>query len=337
MVQNYIRFKAPCYFVLFLMKFRNKSGLSFVLVPLLLLSKATYSEPWFTGPILAPSGETTPMEHVNVEIYDFATKNNGVYNRHGKLTPSPSSESNQYQVLYYYGFTTWMDMQLTLPYVFNSASGHHGQGYGDTGVLLGFQILRQNKRRWMPDLRVSIQETLPSGRYDMLNPAFFGTGLTGKGSYQTTFTLAFQHLTPVFQTHYFRTRFTVNYTIPGTVNIQGLSAYAGSTSTQGHINPGSNFSLDLAAEYTVTQNWVAVMEGYYFYGNATRFRGEKGITKVGKLARVGYPDNDEISLAPAIEYNFSNNVGIIAGYWYSIAGRKIARFRAPTIALNLYW
>ncbi|MGB7496511.1 MAG: hypothetical protein WBR26_03835 [Candidatus Acidiferrum sp.] len=40
-------------------------------------------------------------------------------------------------------------------------------------------------------------------------------------------------------------------------------------------------------------------------------------------------------LAPAIEYNFSAHVGIIAGAEFSVAGRNTSSYIAPQIALSI--
>lgn len=41
------------------------------------------------------------------------------------------------------------------------------------------------------------------------------------------------------------------------------------------------------------------------------------------------------ALAPAIEYNFTTNVGLIAGIEFSVAGRNTSSYIAPQIALTI--
>lgn len=312
-----------------------KSNLSLIIF-LLITPLSLHAEPWFTGPILAPSGVTMPAGHANVEIYAFYATDHSTYNRHGKLTPTPAEKTQQYQALFSYGFTDYVDMQLTLPYILNWQAGQHGQGVGDFNGLLGFQALRQFEHKYLPDLRILLQETLPSGKYDNLNPEFLGTNVTGKGSYQTTFSMAFQYLSHISELQYLQSRLTLNYTLAAPTRINGFGTYGGNSTTQGRVNPGNNFSIDLSGEFSLNQNWVAVMEAYYFRGNKSSFVGNRGINKLGRLNIIGYPGNDEISLAPAFEYNYSENVGIIAGYWYVIKGKATPNFKSPVIALNLY-
>ena len=170
-----------------------------------------HADPWFTGPIIATSGITTPKGHTNIEPYAFYTSNSGVYNRTGKLNPSITSRTDQYQFIYFYGLADNVDMQFSLPYSFNSNLGKRGNGLADTSVLLGFQAFRQKGLR--PNLRIILQELLPNGKYDLLNPSFAGTDSNGKGSYQTTLGLAFQYLSHIKEEHYLSSRLILNYTL----------------------------------------------------------------------------------------------------------------------------
>jgi hypothetical protein len=49
------------------------------------------------------------------------------------------------------------------------------------------------------------------------------------------------------------------------------------------------------------------------------------------------PSNEQWSVAPAIEYNWSKNVGLIVGSWFSFAGRNSVRFISGVAALNIYF
>ena len=42
-----------------------------------------------------------------------------------------------------------------------------------------------------------------------------------------------------------------------------------------------------------------------------------------------------IALAPAIEYNFTSRVGLIAGVEFSVAGRNTPSYIAPQVALTM--
>jgi hypothetical protein len=50
----------------------------------------------------------------------------------------------------------------------------------------------------------------------------------------------------------------------------------------------------------------------------------------------GGPSSSQYSLAPAIEYNWSQNIGLIGGVWFTVAGQNISQFNSIVIALNYY-
>ncbi|AHE67004.1 hypothetical protein [Legionella oakridgensis] len=296
-----------------------------------------YGDPWFTGPLLAPSGKTIPRGHVNLETYGFYTENSGMFDRHWKLIEGPASQNIQINPLFSYGLTDFMDLQFSLPYVINRSQGQTGRHIGDTAASLGLQVLKQNQSWWRPDLRVSLQQVFPTGRYEEFNPINQGTAATGIGSYQTALGFNFQHLNVIGQTHYFRQRLSLTYLYAASVNIRGHNSYGGNMDTKGSIKPGNLSSVDLAGELSITQNWVAVMEAYYFIRGASKFQGNPGFNTQGLPLTIGHATIAELSLAPAIEYNFSANYGIIAGVWFSSRGKDAPDFMSTVVAFNAFW
>lgn len=300
-------------------------------------TESAFADPWFTGPILAPAGRTMPNGHTNLEIYGFYSLNTGFYNNHWKKVHDLTSNSSVLNPIFTHGIADKIDVQFSLPYVYNGFQGLHKAEMGDTAVALGYQLLEQKKSKWRPNLRFTVQEIIPSGSFTQLDPANNGTDASGLGSYQTAFTLNFQHLAQISEVNYFRTRLSLNYVYARTAHINGLSSYGGTEMTFGDIKPGNMVSADLAAELTLTQNWVAVMETYLARRQATHFRGFIGVDSDGFPGSIGHDTVDLISLAPAIEYNFTPTIGLIAGPWFSVAGRNSAHFITYVLALNAYW
>ncbi|MDI9819301.1 MULTISPECIES: transporter [unclassified Legionella] len=316
---------------------RFKYSFPAALIISLMVSKPGWTGPWLTGPLLAPAGHTIPKGHSNLELYGFYTVNEGIYNRHWRLIHTPRSESTIVNPIFSHGLTDKLDIQYAVPYIYNHNRGSSSQRLGDTSVTLGYQLLEQKESKWLPDLRVTLQEVIPTGRFESLNPLNNGADATGLGSYQTGLALNFQHLMQLGETHYLRSRFSVGYLYASSTSINGLSSYGGTPQTSGSIDPGNLLSVDLAGELTLTQNWVAVMEAYYASRSATRFRGFVGNNEQGLPASIGHADIEEITLAPAIEYNFSPNIGIIAGPWFSVRGRETSDFISYVVAFNAYW
>lgn len=310
----------------------------FFLLYILLCHHSYGTEPWFTGPLLAPAGHTVPRGHTNLELYGFDIITDGIYDSFKTIQHVPVYRSQLINPIITHGFTDWLDVQLVVPYMFNSSRGAHYNHIADTGITLGIQLWEQNKSAKQLDVRLLLQETIPTGHFNGLDPLQYGTDSTGLGSYQTQIGLNFQYLLPVLHSHYLRTRFIISRLLCSPVFVHGLNSYGGTASTRGNIRHGDETDFDLAFEFTLDQHWVAVMEAVKANGQASRFN---GILNIGNIGGPGVTIGSDAylgsSLAPAIEYNFNEHIGLIGGVWFSIAGKNTAHFTTYVLALNTYW
>jgi len=295
------------------------------------------ASPWFTGPILAPAGHTVARGHTNLETYGFFTWVNRVYDNNGNTVAIDHTTNNTLNPLFTHGLTDKLDLQFSLPFAYNRVKDVRAHHIADTSLTLGYQALEQKGARWRPDLRITLQESIPTGRFEQLIPRNNGADSTGIGAWQTELNANFQHLRQISETHYLRTRLSLGYAHASKVRIHDVTPYGSGLFADGHLKPGQLYTVDLAGEFTLTQKWVAVMEGYFSSRGATSFKGFPGFTAPGVLATVGHRLAEQISLAPAVEYNFTPNLGVIAGFWFAVTGKNTAEFRSPVIALNAYW
>lgn len=297
-----------------------------------------FADPWFTGPLLAPAGHNVARGHTNLEIYGLDVLTDGQYNQSGQLVHSPLFKSLVANPILTHGFTDWLDAQISLPYVFNSTRGVHYNRLTDISIALGFQLVEQKGSPKRADVRILVQEVFPTGRYENLNPQLLGTDSTGLGSNQTQIGLNLQYLIEVFNSHYLRSRLILSHLHSSSVEVHGFSSYGGALATRGRINPGAENDIDLAFEFTLTQNWVAVLEGTFSKGNSTRFNGILSIGDLGgPSVNIGNGDFSEKALAPALEYNFNENIGLIGGVWFPVSGQNTAHYMTYVLALNTYW
>lgn len=294
------------------------------LLALTLFSQAAFATPWFTGPLLAPAGKTIPSGHFNFEPYAFYTEYPAGY-RNAEVTPILTA-----------GVTDFIDLQTSLPYDYSWDQGQHGNGIGDYSLGLGFQVLRQGENSWLPDFRITVQEVFPTGRYENLSARKLGTDQTGSGAYQTFLGLNFQHLRALQKEHYLRTRFSFVTAKSSSVTVHGSNVFGGGFGTEGRVHGGTSYSADLAFEYTLTQHWVPVFEVLYGHSSGADFDGNPGFTPGGTIAAIGGSSSNSASLAPALEYNFTSNLGLIGGLWFSVTGPHAAKFMTATLAVNYY-
>lgn len=307
---------------------------------LLSLCRMLSAGPWYTGPLLAPSGHTIPNGHTNLELYVFHTVLKGNYTSNGSITQTPCDSSNVGNVVFSHGITDRMDVQISPSYAYNINKGQSYHHIGETSAILGYQLLEQKDSRFRPDIRMTVGEIIPTGKYEQLDPVNMGTDATGLGSYQTVYNLNFQHLARINDINYLRTRLSIGYVNAHDVRIHGTSSYGGSANTWGKISLGNQSSVDLAGELSLTQHWVLVMEGFASKRRPTAFRGFPGTNPDGSFATIaslGQGLSKQLTLAPAIEYNFNSNMGLIIGRWFTLRGKNTAEFSSLVAAFNMYW
>lgn len=293
--------------------------------------------PWFTGPLLAGGGNTIPAGHVNIEPYLFYTKAYGQYNSNRQAVGFPNNfYTFSPTMVLSVGINKFMDIGATLPYNYSSTEGQTNSAMGDSTVSLGFQLIKGVSNTWRPSIRGVISETVPTGNYQNLNPSKLGTDATGTGAYQTSLGLNIQQLWQVSATKYINNRLAFGYTFPSTSHVEGVNTFGGTPQTTGDEKLGSQFSADLAFEYTLTNHWVPAIDILYTANGTSNFTGIAGTNVNGLPAIENGPSGDELSLAPAIEYNFNSHFGIIAGPWFSVAGRNATQFVSGVIAFNYY-
>lgn len=293
-------------------------------------------DPWFTGPLLASSAEIVPIGFINVEPYFFNTVNHARYNRDWHSESIPNVYNINPELLIQIGIAKTVHFQLTPQYVWNESKGRWASGLGDLPVEFDFQLVAAEDTDWWPNVKLAIRENLPLGRYQKLNPKKLGLDATGAGSFSTAVTLALSKKTWFGGHYWLSTRLNFIPTFPAPVHVKGFNTYGGGHGTRGKVYPGVFYQTIFAFEFSFTRNWAFAMDIYNYYSNKTRFKGNPGFVSHGVPAKVGGHSSTYFSLAPAIEYNWSDSLGIIAGCWFTVAGRNSNNFASAVVAVNYY-
>lgn len=318
----------------------------FLLFPLSLLAdKVPYSnyltphpehrdikEPWFTGPLLAPSAFTIPAGHVDFEPYLYIVANKGLYDHDWKVHPTSTFWNNSFQPLVQVGITKWLDVEVIPALFYNYTHGAGKWAIGDTSIGFDFQLFSHQGRvtEWVTAVKLNIKETIPTGKYSNLDPKKLVTDAGGMGSWQTSIDFVWGNLFYLGRGHFLTWRNSLQYTLPAPTHVKNLSVYGGAQGTEGTIYPAQNLQFDTAIEISLTQNWAFAMDFLTSWSGKTRFKGHA-------TAPIGPPPSVQFSLAPAIEYNWSANLGIIFGPWFTIAGRNAIQFFDGVFAFNYYY
>jgi hypothetical protein len=284
--------------------------------------------PWYTGPLLAPSASMMPPGYGNLQPYLVFTCQYAAFDKHRKSVTLPNAKYSLNPLIgpLQLGITPSTDISIGFGGIGNWQGSHSGGGYQDTTATLGFLIWTQSL--FIPGFKFTIKETFPTGTYQNLNENGLGLSATGGGSWATTFGLATAKLFFWRTQHPFATRLFFSYTVPTPVHVHGVNAYGGGPDTHGTVHPGQTFSSDLGLELSLTQQWVLALDWTYSFTNSTSFNGHAGTTRAGTPASVGGGYSDNMTLAPAVEYNWNSNLGVIAGVQCSVYGRNSGNFAA---------
>lgn len=292
--------------------------------------------PWLTGPLIAPSGGVVQKGHYSVQPFFTFNANTGLYNSHWRPVSNPNFYSVSMQLELTVGLTQWMDFQINPLVVYNTTQEQSSTRFADLPLGFDLQLLSAEKYKWFPGIKLELIETFPTGKYQKSNLKK-RTDISGMGSFFTSAYLVFYKIHHLIGRHYLSTTMSFGYDVYAPVHVKGKNFYGGGKKTRGKVYPGNTSSAFLSFEYSFNKNWVFSLDNVYIHANKTRFSGNRGLVSPGVPAVVAWPSTEQLSFAPAIEYNFNENCGLIAGTWFSAAGRNSWEFRSGLLSFGYYY
>lgn len=302
--------------------------------------------PWFTGPIVAPSSYTVKPGHVNLQPYFYFNVYSKAYDEHWHTHSKPNFYSANLQIITKIGLCQGLDFQIAPQVFYNETEGERYGNIGDLPLTLNIQLLKPQLSNPYPALKLFLKINAPTGKYQHLSSKLKKTDALGAGSLLPQVGLIIGKLIHTHGIHFLDLRFLLSYQVGTAVHVKGLNTYGGSKNTSGKIYPGNAFVFDAAFQYNVSRRWAFACDLYYNYNKKNRFSGTGGtppktqevvsgpsVTEEGVSA--SFLPSQSISLAPAIEFNWSKNCGIIAGVWFSVAGKNTYQFTTGVISFNI--
>ena len=288
---------------------------------------------WWTGPMLAPSAATLPQGHVLLEPYVFDLVTNGHFDTNGTWHSAPIEHTVGSQAYMLYGITDRVTAGGIPRIAYNEPAGgadnSSGVGFGDLTLQAGYGLTRYDDVHRIPSIELVLQETLPIGQYDRLSRPANGFGA---GAYTTAFAIYTQDYFWMPNGRILRARLDLTYGVSSSVSVENMSVYGTTAGFSGRAYPGDSFTADAAGEYSVTRSWVLALDVVYQWNGNTRVTG----TNAGGVpfdANSG--DSWSIAFAPAIEYNFSAQIGVLLGVRVIPIGRNTTSSILPVLALNM--
>lgn len=305
----------------------------FVIYLSLLMCSLVAQEPgrltaWYTGSLIALSGRVAPVGEYAFQPYLFVTHNYGLYKNNYGLKREPSLIEINPLALFQGGITSRTDFQIILQSFSNFSQGESSSNIGDCSALIGFQLLFAKENTLIPDIRFTVTEIFPTGKYQNAKESKKGTDITGNGTYQTQFGLNIQKLFYPSPLHPLRLRFNFFYTLSTKLSAENFHAYGGNNDVIDTIAPGDQIQVIFAPEYSLNQNWTLAVDVLYSHTFRTDLQRKRPTRE-----KIVIPAAVRLSLAPAIEYSFSPTLGILGGVWFSVLGKNSEAFYSPVVSL----
>ncbi len=285
--------------------------------------------PWLTGSLLTPSSHVVPAGHWNIEPYLFATTEYGIYDSKWHTSSIPKFYNINVEFPIQYGIVYPIDFQFVPQFSWNHTDGASQWVINDLPLILDIQVIQDEPHTWWPAIKFAIRANAPIGKYQKLDPNKLGTDIGGAGTWNETIGIVFGKLFQFSPIHFLSTRFYCGYTFPNPVHVKNFNTYGGAHGTRGKVYPGNSLVSLIGLEFTPAINWALACDFMYVHQNKTRFSGKSPVSMLS-------PSNEQFSLAPAFEYNWSAYVGIIAGAWFTVAGRNTVEFASGVVAVNIY-
>jgi hypothetical protein len=284
----------------------------------------TRDNAWWTGPMMANSAETLPQGHLLTEpyLYDVASRGSDSFGSRTYLN---------------YGVADRFTMGIIPVFGYNrvsNAANSSGVQVGDITLQAQYRLRQFHEGSWLPTVAIQVQETFPTGDYDRLGnrPA---DGL-GSGVYTTTIGLNTQTYLWMPNGRILRVRFNVSFSFSSTADVNGVSVYGTDANFRGHARPGDNVFGNASVEYSLTRRWVLALDVIYNHNNSTRVNGQEYANNdpFPPDPSLGARSNRYIGFAPAVEYNWSPNIGLLVGMRVIPSGNRTTSSITPAIALN---
>ena len=294
------------------------------------------SNPAIPATFLASASHTTEPGHVYIEPYFFFISKSGYYNEKWKSHSLPNFYTVNWQTYAWIGITSFLDVWIVPQICYQSTKNQNSTQLGDLPIGIDIQILSDTSGTWHPAIELSIQGTIPIGKYNNLNPKKLGTDGVGAGSAIPSITISSSRLFLLPNGHYLAPKISFNYSFPLSAQVHNLNTYGGAEGTKGTVYPGNIFFCDLEFQYSLNLNWAITCDIFYEHINKTTFKGSRGVTKTGASGIIGGPSSEQISIAPSLQYNLNSNIGFTGSGWISLAGRNANQFAGGVLSLTIY-
>lgn len=284
---------------------------------------------WFTGSLEAPSPALTVGGVLAIEPYVIYSHNTGSYGNDWTYQSTPNEVSQVESVIALkYSFTNRLTLQALPTFVSQWSDQIASSGIADLPIELEYRLKNENDLTGSPSVTFDIGMTFPTGIYDRLQSPL---DALGSGAYMLKEGILLQSLFDTWHNHPMRLRLYGSAFEPlADIPVSDISVYGTENGFQGNAKPGLETELGLGVEYGLNQKLVLAFDAVENHSLNSEVN---GTNRSGVPVSITGASSDSVALAPAVEYNWSDNLGVIAGVEFSVAGRNGSSYVSPQIAV----
>jgi hypothetical protein len=289
-------------------------------------AKAADAEEWkaamqsarWTGPLLASNAETLPRGHIYTEPYFFDVISGGDHH--------PGSSG-----FYQYGLTDNFTIGVQPFFSLGTQKYNRDVAIGDLKLLSQLRVSHFTAEHRVPSVALVMNLIVPTGKDDHLRALKEGHG---SGSFAPEVGVNVQQYFLLGNGRLLRARFNLLKNFPLRHDVSGRSVFGTDAGFRGRAKPGSKTSVIAGVEYSVTREWVLAFDVERDQWDRTEVAGRDAS---GALVKQTSPKSWNVGFAPAVEYNWSDRAGIIAGVWIVPKGHNTQSSVTPAIAIQRFW
>jgi len=321
------------------------------LTPAFSADRQQLGDAWWTGPLQTPSANTIPKNHWYVETYFVAEQDNGGYTNNGtkygannKFVGSGYDNNYTQETLMTYGLMNNFNVQILT--AFGGTQG--GSGVATTPGIsvelarlrMPYRLVKYKEGNWYPSFSFVPEVNIPTGSSSVWTPGIGfwairpfwmpnGRILRIRASEDIWFPKGGKSI--AFDNTKGATASTVS---------SGCIIAAGATGTCS-LDKAKYGKTQIGFEYSLTKKWVPAFDFVIGnYGGQNKFNGAPaqgvtGFTSTGVTTGV-LAGTRSYAIDPALEYNFTENTGIIFGAEITVGGTNAGSYIAPQIALQWF-
>jgi hypothetical protein len=280
--------------------------------------KAAMQSARWTGPLLASNAETLPRGHFYTEPYFFDVISGGDHN--------PGSSG-----FYQYGLADNFTVGVQPFFSLGTKRYNRSVAIGDFKLLSQVRLSHFTAAHRVPSVALVMNLVIPTGKDDHLGALKQGHG---SGAFAPEIGVNVQHYFLLGNGRLLRARFNVLKNFPLRHDVSGRSVFGTGADFHGRAKPGSKTSVIAGVEYSVTKEWVLAFDVERDKWDQTKVVGHDAS---GALVKRTSPKSWNVGFAPAVEYNWSDRAGIIAGVWIVPKGHNTQSSVTPAIAIQRFW